>query len=208
MDRLTLVQDPDRPRLRRTYATVIAMIPGAARPRQPPGHGPGAGRRADPLGRELDWAGAGGDRGGSQGAPKPLTGLPPLTGTPAAGQREGLSPAHRPCNLPFTTLGTLFKGRQEFLADLRRNLVREDRRTVAVHGLGGVGKTRAAVEYAWRHASDYTALLRLGPLRRRLRQEPGEPRRGAGGRPAEGTSSRPANGRGAALARRPSRLAA
>ncbi|MGZ6266731.1 MAG: tetratricopeptide repeat protein [Candidatus Limnocylindrales bacterium] len=61
--------------------------------------------------------------------------------------------------MPFTTLGTLFKGRQEFLADLRRNLVREDRRAVAVHGLGGVGKTRAALEYAWRHDKDYTALL-------------------------------------------------
>ena len=88
-----------------------------------------------------------------------MTGLPPLTGTPAAGQREGLSPAQRRCNLPFTTLGTLFKGRQEFLADLRRNLVREDRAAVAVHGLGGVGKTRAALEYAWRHDKDYTALL-------------------------------------------------
>ena len=88
-----------------------------------------------------------------------MTGLPPLKGTLAAGQREGLSPDHRPCNLPFTTLGTLFKGRQEFLADLRKNLVREDRRAVAVHGLGGVGKTRAALEYAWRHDKDYTALL-------------------------------------------------
>ena len=73
-----------------------------------------------------------------------MTGLPPLTGTPAAGQREGQSPDHRPCNLPFTALGTLFKGRQEFLDDLRRNLVRGEGHTVAVHGLGGVGSPWAA----------------------------------------------------------------
>jgi hypothetical protein len=29
----------------------------------------------------------------------------------------------------------------------------------AIHGLGGVGKTRLGIEHAWRHASDYTALL-------------------------------------------------
>ena len=29
----------------------------------------------------------------------------------------------------------------------------------AVHGLGGVGKTRLAVEYAWEHADQYTAVL-------------------------------------------------
>ena len=71
----------------------------------------------------------------------------------------------KPCNLPLPSIGSLFKGRDGFQDDLRQRLgVRGGRATaivnrLAVHGLGGVGKTRAAVEYAWRHADDYTALL-------------------------------------------------
>ena len=75
-------------------------------------------------------------QGGLQDTPEPSNGPPPSGGTTTVGQREGLSPDHRPCNLPFTTLGTLFKGRQEFLADLRRNLVREDRRPWRCMGWG------------------------------------------------------------------------
>lgn len=68
----------------------------------------------------------------------------------------------RPANLPYTSLGTLFKGRDAFLTDLHERLTGHTATLIkghAIHGLGGVGKTRAAVEYAWRYHSHYTALL-------------------------------------------------
>ncbi len=75
----------------------------------------------------------------------------------------------RPCNLP-ASLGSLFIGRDEFLKTLRDKLtqpVAADRRALAItprqaiHGLGGVGKTRLAVEYAHAYAGEYSALLHL-----------------------------------------------
>ena len=74
----------------------------------------------------------------------------PLPASSAAATR-------RVSNLPYNSLGPLFKGRDAALADLRRRL--RSGPCQAIHGLGGVGKTRLAIEYAWRHASDYTALL-------------------------------------------------
>ena len=75
-------------------------------------------------------------------------------------------------NLPYKSLGALFKGRDAFLDQLRTTLGQADFRghqrvaaitaaasTATIHGLGGVGKTRAAIEFAHRHAADYTAML-------------------------------------------------
>jgi len=73
-------------------------------------------------------------------------------------------------NLPYPSLGSLFKGRESFIDRMRQKLIVElDRSEWSNHeevsqrevlcGLGGVGKTRLAVEYASRFKSDYSALL-------------------------------------------------
>src|SRR3954447_12507176 len=73
-----------------------------------------------------------------------------------------------PRSLPFSSLGALFHGREETITILHEKLTQAPagRATAiagkAVHGLGGVGKTRLAVEYAWRYTADYTALLFVG----------------------------------------------
>ncbi len=62
----------------------------------------------------------------------------------------------RPCNLPHGSLRERFKGREGDLAKLRRH---SPAAIQALHGLGGAGKTRLAIEHAWRGAADYSALL-------------------------------------------------
>ena len=76
-------------------------------------------------------------------------------------------------NLPFSSIGPLLKGRGEVFSTLRRHFdepatensssgprnYSEGRQPLVIHALGGVGKTRLAVEYAWRHKNDYRALF-------------------------------------------------
>ena len=60
-------------------------------------------------------------------------------------------------NLPHPRLGPLFTGRQEELDALESGETAAITQSEAISGLGGIGKTRLAVEYAWRSGSRYTA---------------------------------------------------
>ncbi len=77
-----------------------------------------------------------------------------------AASYEGTLPPH---NLPLDRLGDLFKGREDALVSLHTSLSQKKTTIVvqkqAIHGLGGIGKTRLAIEYAYRYAREYTALL-------------------------------------------------
>jgi hypothetical protein len=82
-------------------------------------------------------------------------------------------------NLPYDSLGQLFNGREDFIAEIQEKLSAGSEQVTAIvakqaiYGLGGVGKTRVVVEYAWRHLPDYSACLfvtadSLGNLERNL----------------------------------------
>jgi tetratricopeptide (TPR) repeat protein len=73
-------------------------------------------------------------------------------------------PPVKPILLPYPSLGSLFKGRATFIGRVRESLTRAADGGLAVvvtalYGLGGIGKSRAAAEYAWAYREEYTALL-------------------------------------------------
>jgi tetratricopeptide (TPR) repeat protein len=65
-------------------------------------------------------------------------------------------------NLPFVP-NPAFTGREAELERLGERLQKSGEvavsQTVALHGLGGVGKTQLAIEYAWKHLGGYEAVL-------------------------------------------------
>ena len=90
-------------------------------------------------------------------APRTPAVRPPFPGTKT--QREFVH------NLPFRP-NPFFTGRDQLLMDLHDTLHRQTAAAITqpqtVHGLGGVGKTQLAVEYAWKYQTDYDAILWAG----------------------------------------------
>ena len=95
--------------------------------------------------------------------PKPKPG--PLRELPPKQRQAATSPATKaaqvpavstPWNVPHSR-NDAFTGREQILADLRADLVKKSKQ--ALFGLGGVGKTQIAAEYAYRHREEYTAVF-------------------------------------------------
>lgn len=94
--------------------------------------------------------------------PKPVLGqlrkLPPKQRSAVKKPTKSREPSapSGPWNVPHSR-NEAFTGREEILTDLRGDLVKKGKQ--ALFGLGGVGKTQIAAEYAYRHREEYTAVL-------------------------------------------------
>ncbi len=80
-------------------------------------------------------------------------GIEPTAETMAVVEQIATAGETRPHNLPSFT--TAFVGREEKLAQIRRALVRPNCRLLTVVGMGGIGKTRLALESAHRLADAF-----------------------------------------------------
>jgi tetratricopeptide (TPR) repeat protein len=95
--------------------------------------------------------------------PKPKPG--PLRKLPPKQRQAAKNPATKAAKVPAVSTpwnvpharNEAFTGREQILSDLRSDLVKKGMQ--ALSGLGGVGKTQIAVEYAFRHREKYTAVL-------------------------------------------------
>ncbi len=118
--------------------------------------------------------------------PEPGASVPLLAPEPPPAFGDRLAVGHPSLrNLPYESFGSLFKGRDAILKQIHAGFAARPASAQvigarhAIHGLGGIGKTRLAVEYAWRYAADYRALLFVTADRPGGAPSAGDPAEGA-----------------------------
>jgi hypothetical protein len=83
----------------------------------------------------------------------------PLTAAPPAGPAADFDPRKRVFNVPYPQKGDRVIGRDEGVRKVRDQLTKGRRtvigQTAAFNGMGGLGKTQLAVEYAWQFGDEY-----------------------------------------------------
>ncbi len=87
-----------------------------------------------------------------------ITGEKPDAGEEEVKTNKGAPRIH---NLPYRSIENLFMGRGEELERLHEQLKKGKNVVVtqALVGMGGIGKTRLAVEYGWRFGAEYSAVF-------------------------------------------------
>ncbi|WP_422752376.1 FxSxx-COOH system tetratricopeptide repeat protein [Micromonospora sp. WMMD708] len=126
-------------------------------PATEPSHGRGSGGDSPPVTQRMQTEGHGTSAGVGSGLQ--INNFINTSGVPAPrpAADQPAAAADRPLSVwNLRTRDPNFAGRGSELAELRARLSSGGAASVqAIHGLGGVGKTQLALEYAYRHRADY-----------------------------------------------------
>jgi catechol 2,3-dioxygenase-like lactoylglutathione lyase family enzyme len=138
----TRVQDKSR-------RVIPVLLPGASKPSD---------KALPSFLRRLTWVELGSDPDVFHRLVSGIKGLPP-------GEARRAAPASQPTMIGVPHRNPYFTGREDLLSRLHQQLQAKGITALAqaaIHGLGGIGKTQTAIEYAYRFGGHYRFVLWVG----------------------------------------------